>query len=121
MQAGTVGFISVECLADDIVGASAVAVNLRGLELLTILEVGQTIDFGRTASEFLPYRYTFLCEFALKSSPVFCQFLSGLNGEINLLSDFQPSFQTLGFHVVFVLTIGQTVLLFHLVAYLMLR
>lgn len=118
MPAGTVVFIPVESLADDIVGASAVAVNLRSLELLPVLEVGQTIDFGRTTSEFFPYRYTFLYEFALKSCPVLCRSFGGLNGEINLLSDFRPSFQTLDFHIVFVLAIGQTILRFHLVAYL---
>ena len=38
----------VNCPSKD----EAVAVNLRCLELLTVLEVGQTIDFDRTPSEF---------------------------------------------------------------------
>lgn len=111
-------FIPVESLADDIVGASAVAVNLRSLELLPVLEIGKTIDFGRATSEFLPYRYTFLCEFSLKCSPVLCRFLSSLNGEINFLTSLRSSFKTLSFHLVFVLAVGQTILPFHLVAYL---
>lgn len=58
------------------------------------------------SSAILSHGDAFLSKLTLKCCPVLCQFLGGLNGEINLLTGLRPPFQTLRFHVVLVLSEG---------------